>query len=962
MSWSLRRGLVVLTAVAACGTVACFQTAFAQRRVIMNPVMPVQPTNPAGGANAASFELPHDTDARRHIEAAREYIDAKRWPEVAEAIQHVLNDPRDKFAPLLRKGPDGKEIEVLTSVRAEANRLLAGLPPEGLEVYKASKDAGPAAAEYLQKAKGADSSEERLSYLGLLVRNYLHTDAGGEAADLLATHFMDAGDFRTAARYYGLLLTRAGGANVAPPDALFRAAYAFRQVGDKADEDLMWQTARARGIREIKIGEETRTVSELQDYLAALAPPAELVARQWTYFGGDASHTGRGDGGPAFMWRFWSHPTNVPQGVLSSGTTVDFGGKVDELFRKASDKLTAVNQPVLSPQFPVAAYVTLKNGKKHPLVVFRTHAGVAVGDLADRRLLGSSPIDGSLQWMMETGRQSALTQSAQAYIDQGTRPGIFFENTTTGTLSIDGDFAYTVADLAVPKPPMYRVAGFPGQPQNFGWSPEIMEWVKSNRLAAFDLSAGCSSVWLPEVFTDPKSELSGCFFLGPPLAVNGKLYVLSEKQQEMRLICLENVKGDGPKSWKPKVDFVLPLGVSLDSKLEDDALRRVNAAHLSYGEGVLVCPTNLGYVVGIDLLQNSLLWAYPYRDKADASAGGGLPPGARQLPNGMILLPTGQQIQPTLSQQCWRSSAPIVQDGKVVFTAYDSNWVHCVNLRDGSPVWRRPRQEGDLYLGGVVDGKAIVVGQRVVPRLQPCRRREAVGGGRDRPADRLWRRQRQRLLRPAQGLRRRQGAGDLRHRRGPRRRRRPQQGPRPAGKEGREAGDAGQPDLLRRRHPVAEQRRGDGLSADEGQGRRDDRETGGQPQRLRRPVRPRRVQHGRGKHGGRRRRLPHRAAHGPGRRAAEQGPREALLRPDAALPAALRQGREVPGRLRRPLPRRLAADRDRGGEGRGPPEAHKIPLPHGRRQGGPAQADGGVRPLHAAQRRGPAGRDAARGR
>ena len=114
--------------------------------------------------------------------------------------------------------------------------------------------------------------EERLADLGLVVRNYLHTDAGGEAADLLATHYMDRGDFRTASRFYSLLLTRAGGADALPADMLFRAAYAFDQADDKADEDLIWQSARSRGIREIKFGDDAKSVGDLQDYLAGLAP------------------------------------------------------------------------------------------------------------------------------------------------------------------------------------------------------------------------------------------------------------------------------------------------------------------------------------------------------------------------------------------------------------------------------------------------------------------------------------------------------------------------------------------------------------------------------------------------------------------------------------------------------------------------------------------------------------------
>ena len=122
-----------------------------------------------------------------------------------------------------------------------------------------------------------------------ILSRYLHTDAGAEAADLLATHFMDEGDFRTAARYYGLLLTRAGGADALAPDVLFRAAYAFRQTGDKAHEDLVWQSVRSRGIHEIKFGDDIHAVGELQDYLAGIAPPADVAAQQWNYYIGDAA-------------------------------------------------------------------------------------------------------------------------------------------------------------------------------------------------------------------------------------------------------------------------------------------------------------------------------------------------------------------------------------------------------------------------------------------------------------------------------------------------------------------------------------------------------------------------------------------------------------------------------------------------------------------------------------------------
>ena len=742
MSSSPRRVVVVLTAVAALGSAACLQTAFAQRKVVTLPII-VNPQPPAAGsADAASFDLPKDTEARRRIEAARDYIEAKRWEEVVAALQRVLDDPQDKFAPLPRKGPDGKEVIVPTSVRAEANRLLAGLPKDGLEAYKVYKEAGPRADEYLKKAKDAPTVEERLALLGLIVRNYLHTDAGGEAADLLATHHMDRGDFRTAARFYALLLTRAGGADALPADVLFRAAYAFDQADDKANEEVVWQSAKSRGIREIRFGDDAKSVSDLQDYLAGLGHAADAFSRQWAYFLGDASHTGKGDGGPAFMRYDWATPTNVADPLESHvGSSTTFKEKIEALFKEASDRLTPTNQPILPPQFPVAVTVTLKSdGKKHSLVVFRTHSGIAACDMAERngKMVGRAPIKGTLEWMMAEGRENTLNQWTQAYTGNpqqggGQRPGILFENTTIGTLSTDGEFAYTVEDLAVPPPPAYRVQnmGFPPGGNPYGWPQDIVNAINHSRLMAYDLTAGCKTAWEAPEANDTTGELADSYFLGPPLCVNGKLYVLAEKQQELRLICLENVKGtaaDGHPTIKPKIDFVLPLGTARDSRLQLDSLRRVNAAHLSYGEGVLVCPTNLGYVIAIDLLQNSLLWAYPYRDKADeddnSALGMGGPGMGMAVIRGrmvgglggmpVIIGPNGQPIVQGPPQQGWKASAPIIQDGKVVFTAPDSKSIHCVRLKDGTPVWSRPRQEGDLYLGAVVNGKAIVVGTKVV--------------------------------------------------------------------------------------------------------------------------------------------------------------------------------------------------------------------------------------------------------
>ena len=69
----------------------------------------------------------------------------------------------------------------------------------------------------------------------------------------------------------------------------------------------------------------------------------------------------------------------------------------------------------------------------------------------------------------------------------------------------------------------------------------------------------------------------------------------------------------------------------------------------------------------------------------------------------------GKVVPPVVSK--WKSAPPAIADGKVVFTAPDADSVHCIQLRDGKPLWRKSQQKGDLYLAGVVDGRVLIVAE-----------------------------------------------------------------------------------------------------------------------------------------------------------------------------------------------------------------------------------------------------------
>jgi outer membrane protein assembly factor BamB/tetratricopeptide (TPR) repeat protein len=700
MTWSIRRAVCTLTAVVALTSAALLHTAFALEPVRKLPPVPPQtdipvlPDQPKGSTEFSdSIQLPKNNVLKDKLIAAGDYIKLQDWVEATKILQLLVEQDSDVFAQVPTKGPDGKETFVWASVKTEANRMLNRLPDDGKRYYQ--RNYGPTALGILNDAK--KTGDPRL--LGELMKRYLHTDAGAEATNLLATYYLDRGDFTIAAICFERLLNREGSNNVAPL-TLFKAAYAFHQIGDKANETRAWRELNTR-TRELKIGNDMKPIAELQEYVNAVAKgaPVQNLAT-WQMFGGNLQRNGRGEGDTAYMERAWAMQTVEGQQSLRDRLKV------------ATDQLDASGQAILPGFHPITAIVTRPaDGKQIPIVVYRSHWGLHAYDMANKKVAWKTPMDSSLERLMSSTNTVSAVNSWVDWFANAKRPNILFENSTIGTLSSDGALVFAVDDVAVPPPPPLQQGmdfeGPKGYNPNPNYDDKLKDAVHHSRLRAYSLSSG-KLVWQQGSKDDPKEdkELRDSYFLGPPLPMAGKLYVLTEKNQELRLICLEAATG--------KLLQVQQLATTRDKMLIDVA-RRVQAAHLCYGEGMLVCPTNAGAILGIDLLTNSLVWAFSYREKSDAKDDPPVPidPGFRRPPRG---IPPQPQYNPNKYNH-WKVSAPIIQDGKVVFAAPDGQRVYCLNLRDGSRIWDQHRQEDDLYLGGVYNGKVIVVNKKSVRAL-----------------------------------------------------------------------------------------------------------------------------------------------------------------------------------------------------------------------------------------------------
>jgi outer membrane protein assembly factor BamB len=703
---------------------------------VMVPPPPAPP--PTNAANPDGFEyggisLPKDEQhLNKKIEAAVDYIREEDWKEAIPLLQKLLEIKEDVFARLMRKSPDGKEVPNWISVKTEADRLIANLPPNGRDFYKLTY--GNEAARLLKKYKESGDA----AILAEIMKRYAHTDAGGEAIRLLASYHLDRGNYSVAIRCYEKLFNREG-ADKLPPAVLFKAAFAAHMapvsetkgsnpiVASKISEKDLWRQLKGQ-TREVSLGDQTMPVDDLEEYVAKLQRPTLYVnSTDSPVFRATPNRGNQLSGGPAFFVPKWRRSTVAAHSESYRPDSSSAPAKVEDSLayqhlRKAEKWAQNHNQPLLTSFAPIA--VTVSRGEeKEPLLIYKDYWGINAFNMRTRERSWDTPSSWSLERMLgkhaDARKQQALTGWLDFYVgSQNQRPQILFENSAVSTLSTDGKYVYVVEDLAVP-PPSHSVnphmGGGMGNPQPTGYSPEIVEAIRHNKLLAFSLQTNGKLTW--EV--GEKGELGDCCFLGPPLPLGGKLYVLTEKQQELRLVCLD------PDALGAIVSSQI-LGTTHE-KIENDTLRRTQAAHLSYGEGILVCPTNAGAVFGINLLENSLVWAYPYREKGEApvEAVGG--PIMMRGP-GVIVRPNAPAVaNSTAHQQSqWKVSAPVIQDGKVVFTAPDARSIHCINLRDGSPVWVKKKLDDDLYLGNVYNSKVLIVGKKSVRAL-------SLGNG-----DTLW--------------------------------------------------------------------------------------------------------------------------------------------------------------------------------------------------------------------------------
>jgi outer membrane protein assembly factor BamB/tetratricopeptide (TPR) repeat protein len=623
---------------------------------------------------APTLQLPTDPKAQAQLAAARDHVKAQEWNKAVESLQALLDLPEERFILVPRSGADGKETFVWSGARLEAGAVLRSLPAKGLEAYE--QLSGDRARQLLDQAvKGKDGGK-----LDEVVRRYLWTKAGPDGARALAEYWRRQQSWDRAALCYALLGRRLPLAEW-DVETVYYAARAAYLTGDPGTGDWLWKEVEARaGTGELKIGGRTLKLEEGRRELVWEREQAkaveELLGPGPALYRGDPQRSGIGHGGPPLLEKRWALATFTDKATRQL------------VMEDAVKAYEGRNQAVLPAFFPIAA-----EGK----LVYRSHLGIHALDIKTGKLAWEAESKYSLEKLRAQGQ---YWQHANTWVRHHLRVdsgNLLFENSALGTLSTDGKLLYAVEDLSVPP-----------------WTPndeelatprvlygQLANAVGCNKLQAYNLRDGKLKWELGgEAKGDGKADdknLSDTHFLGPPLPLGDKLYVLTERLQVLRLVCIDAKTGE--------VLRVLPLG-SPAVRLALDWERRLQAAHLAYGQGVLVCPTNAGAVFGLDPA-GGVLWVYPYREKGEVTAAEARErERARRAPFGTL------KDLPEAMTPGWKVTAPVIARGKVVFAAPDCTSLRCLDLGDGSLLWSVPRGEDDLYLAGVFADKVVVVGKQ----------------------------------------------------------------------------------------------------------------------------------------------------------------------------------------------------------------------------------------------------------
>jgi len=616
-------------------------------------------------SSEAAFHLNNDTTLRRWLKDGRSRLDAGQISEGLTLWQRILDRGDDGFVKLRA---DGQWLEV----RGEVLRGLSELPPEGQATYE--RLFGTAARHLFEQS----SQTGRSVFATETMRRYFHTAAGFESARWLAAHWLDKGETRVAARLFERLLSEPVHRERLTPNLMVQAAVAQRLAGnDVRARELLDKL----GATNILIAGEERSATQLAEQLVTqsmeVMPKALASAsREWLTAGGNFARNAAPSGSVPWLKPLWT-PVSLAANSSDRAAIQDWLVNQDEHNTQ---------------QIAVAIEPIVVRGQ----LVVRELNGVSAFDLRTGRRLWMFPASLPFsEWLPR-----AMAQAGETDRFRTVRDG-FVTNSACGMLSSDGRHVFAI-DLI---PWRSQPAGNKDVDEDSG----KRELDLLTQLVALPIETGTSNTgespvsqvrpaWtLDGMAAASKLGHRGCGiqFLGAPAVVDERLFVMgelfsfdeftAEKNNQLCLIAIDGSNGE--PLWCQGLALVDEPFFKVRQRS-----RRNPVGSPTVSDGMLICPTDVGLFVGVDLVTGRQRWVHGYHI---GEAGG-----RRELfPESF-----GWDGTPT-----W----PVIHRDRALLLSRFSEELHCVETTTGKLLWQLPRGNA-VYIGAVTDDRIVLVGERDV--------------------------------------------------------------------------------------------------------------------------------------------------------------------------------------------------------------------------------------------------------